>query len=339
MEECRIRYIFGAGASANAIPTVAKFTEELGRWGAYIEEYSTKMRDPIQGKRLKEISRWFSKTAEHTRQTFSIDTLAKMYWFRKDLLEYNKVKSVISLLINLQELKNPCDQRYDSFLAALMDLKEGDLKFASSVQLVAWNYDFQFASSYKKIMGIPAEKMKPIGFENFQKIIRLQNINGSSYNEGSYVINTEHNLDIGNIGNNNYSTTVRIFCEELLNAFDITNEQSHWGNIKFSWEREFDHHNLNEFEPDILVIIGYSFPTYNRELDLPILLPNGYPVNKVYIQCNYYDPEKNDDIDGNTDVKNKLISMGVPHDRIFPISSSKEFYIPFEFGSDRDVVF
>ena len=327
-EEVRIRYILGAGASANAIPTVRDFAGILNLYSAKINSYSREF------PKLATLSNWFNEISKQIQTTFSIDTLAKMYWFRRDLLGYNKIKTVIAVILNLLELDRDCDRRYDAFLSALLQRDGQFLNFPSSIQLVSWNYDFQFASSHRKILNLDIDEMNNVGFMDTKNILPLTNLNGSAFCEGTYKVAKpflNYRIPLSQDGANVFLA----FQEELVNAVEITNEKSHWGNIKFSWEEDLSLDEVMAFKPDVTVVIGYSFPTFNRQVDT--ILMNHHP-RRVYLQCNYFDHTNNRTIDGNKEVTTKLIGMGVHRDVIKPLETSTEFHIPFEFGADANSV-
>lgn len=333
-EKVKIRYILGAGASANAIPTVRDFVGILNLYGAQLNSFAEEF------PQLKILANWFEEISKQIQTTFSIDTLAKMYWFRGDIPGYNRIKTVIAVTLNLLELDRDCDKRYDAFLSALLQREEQVLNFPSSIQLVSWNYDFQFASSHRKILNLNIDEMNNVGFMDTKKILPLTNLNGSAFCKGTYKVAKpfrNYGIPISKDGAN----VIPAFREELIKAVEVTNETTHWGNIKFSWEGKLNIDEINQFKPDVTVIIGYSFPTFNREVDKVLMEQNHH---KVYVQCNYHD-STGEIVDGNSEVISKLIGLGVPekivsnnedYHVIIPIPSSREFHIPFEYGRSTD---
>ena len=124
----------------------------------------------------------------------------------------------------------------------------------------------------------------------------------------------------------------------LFRFYTIENRIQMLGNIKdepfdnfptilYSWEEDsvFKTVRNNALkatrDTNILVIIGYSFPTFNRTIDKN-LLHNMGRLEKVFIQS----PESS--IKGVMQRFNSLYEYDV---EIEPITNVEEFYIPFEY--------
>ncbi len=336
-EEVKIRYIFGAGASANAIPTVTNFASALEQWEKSFGLYASKVYElepKYDPRYLYTLRGWIKEVRNLTQSTFSIDTLAKMRWFQENKMEYNRIKSVISLVIHLSQFTNTVDERYDAFLASLLTKENGQFVFPENIQLLSWNYDFQFILSFEKCMDLTFDQMKIIEPNPLERV-PIININGSAQttNSSKLLANPKH-LDFLKLSKE--ESAIHELRRELPNIIKQTSKTKHWGNIKFSWEKELDINQINQFKPDVTVIIGYSFPTFNREIDRLLLKDNN--PSKVYIQCNYYDGENDRWIDGNKEVHTKLLGMQIHKDVLKPIETSTEFYIPFELYGDRSML-
>lgn len=71
----------------------------------------------------------------------------------------------------------------------------------------------------------------------------------------------------------------------------------------------------------ILVVIGYSFPRYNKDIDAEIFKDSG--IEKVYLQC----PENEV-----SEISKKICMIAeINPDRIIPINNLDTFYVPYEF--------
>ena len=73
------------------------------------------------------------------------------------------------------------------------------------------------------------------------------------------------------------------------------------------------------------VIIGYSFPTFNRETDKAIL-DNLKLIQKIYLQV--------PSIKTFEEIKTKILSLNnnLVHDSIKYVKAGNEFFVPFEFN-------
>ncbi|HMS71159.1 MAG TPA: hypothetical protein PKD18_23600, partial [Saprospiraceae bacterium] len=123
----------------------------------------------------------------------------------------------------------------------------------------------------------------------------------------------------------------KILLEKLINNEPVFN------NIKYSWEGFTDAAYLDLPNQNItkilntakskvanarnFIIIGYSFPYFNREVDSKILSENNF--DKVYIQV----PDKKEF----EAIKERLLSIiGLDYEnRIFHRTEADQFFIPF----------
>ena len=100
--------------------------------------------------------------------------------------------------------------------------------------------------------------------------------------------------------------------------------------ISFSWEPDFGERKIMEEIADaltntkVLVIIGYSFPFFNREIDRFIIknIEDRHDT-KIYIQ----DPDAELLIENIQGLKN-----GFENTKIIPLKNLSQFYIPHELG-------
>ena len=108
-----------------------------------------------------------------------------------------------------------------------------------------------------------------------------------------------------------------------------TNSFDEYPTIMYSWEKNpiFDFVRTNALsetkDTEILIIIGYSFPTFNRTLD-KTLLQNMGQLRKVFIQS----PENS--IKGVMQRFKSLYELNSSIE-VEPVINVDEFYIPFEY--------
>lgn len=169
------------------------------------------------------------------------------------------------------------DERYDSFYAAnLMKNKE----LMPYINIVSWNYDMQYELAYsdfwndKLLIDNIQKNIQVFPLDLNQKINREKSsiikINGT----GNFKSSNENLLfDIINSARYEKDFLINIFKvlfnleESLESEFKMSNQ------LKFAWEddeqvtkaRNYAHEVIRD--SDAVVIIGYSFPTFNRDID------------------------------------------------------------------------
>jgi hypothetical protein len=212
------------------------------------------------------------------------------------------------------------DQRYDSFIAAIAEKRNQQMQLKGNVKVVTWNYDIQLELSLKRYLNKKVHVLK----EEFQI---FPNHNSFSLNQGN-LMNLEQFGMIKLNGNafwDNPSETGEELRTTLFDEYFGNNEpvkvlghllyQLEWlhaNNDKlidqaikyfnFAWESDSTFteryegyaNNISEAtrivsEAEILVVIGYSFPVFNRSVDTH-LFDHMTKLRKVYLQD--LEPEK-----------------------------------------------
>jgi hypothetical protein len=170
------------------------------------------------------------------------------------------------------------DYRYDSFFATLLQKEDDILKLPNNINIISWNYDIQFELAYQNFINkIETDNVK----RNLN--IKLNYYDGANKIDKSiasiYKINGEAsytNKEL--IFNSDFNTLI----DKIKSEFE--NNDSNKTNLHYSWEnKDFYPNNLSfnlgtiMSQSEIIVIIGYSFPTFNREIDRKLF----YEFNKV----------------------------------------------------------
>lgn len=332
----RILYILGAGASANAIPPVNGLNHAIIVWGNAMKEYTSVLELP-QKHSLSRLSKLFLRFGQEAKTSFSVDTLARKYYLRKDFKTLGKLKTVIALTIQLESLSNPTDLRYEAFLASLID--EHTKAIPDSIRIISWNYDLQLTQAYLQILNkFNADMSKSYYEEEVDGYTHLTKLNGSIYNDSTF---SDSYSDLSLIEHHKHKLSKNALLVHGLIEF-IEDRKSNWykltniGSIKFAWEENRDFSALEAFSPTIIVVIGYSFPTYNRDVDKNILNTlNGTKESKVYVQCNFR-TSKGKLVRNFDGVKSNLLGLGVSAEKIVEVAESNEFRIPFELNKPLD---
>lgn len=311
-------YLLGAGASANALPTIANFSEYIAKLKKHGFANELKF-----SKIIKEIS-WL---ASNTDRFTSPDTLAKTNYLKGDLDQYKRIKDIITILFVLLELSplNKFDARYINFICSLV--KGHEPIFPNNVKLLTWNYDSQI-----KLAANLIEQNMLIHWPD--KLFRgeeKEDVSSFHLNGCSSFYNKDNGIFL------EYERNQVIGWDRLIEVYEHLLNQGKNEYIKFAWEEEVNMTNLPIFhleETEIMVIIGYSFPFFNRDIDKLIFsyMPN---LKKIYVQNNdpdykgsilhsLFDLNKREEFDD--DIRNMTI---LP--RIVDIKYVDQFFIPYEY--------
>lgn len=304
-----ITYLLGAGASFNSLPLVSEMYSELNKMDVYIDGFEFKRNAGAARTFLSEMKLEIASVKEH----LSIDTLARKYWLRslKDKSyerKYIRIKNLITCLILFRSLKfkdkdgvvaDPTttiskdanisrntfkiDTRYEAFFAALINK---ECQIPPNIKILSWNYDFQIEKSFqfynsglnlKEIgngMGINYVDFNATNISN--QIIKL---NGTAllFEGQNYIDLNKYDLEAH-----------EIFLRALRNDFDT----NLFSAIKFAWEDDSNISKNRTIASKIIknsryvVVIGYSFPIFNREVDIQIF--DGFVLDenhRVFIQA------------------------------------------------------
>lgn len=367
-----IVYLLGAGASAQCLPVIDELPDRLSVFANIIQEAISFSRPGSTIKKPKEFVpqrlgalqqdvKWLIAEMKSHK---TIDTLAKKFYLIKerhdDLIKLKRVLSayfifeqiVATPTIREDQEKELPDKRYDSFVATIISGKRGELTLSPTFKVLTWNYDIQLELAYQQY-----RPEYPIaGIQHHLQIVPTK----------SYAVGT-HSLDFSKFAciklngiagltsfdQVNKETPKNVDDRERLVAsiYSIANihaspslEESDY--LNYSWENKDDYQYIYRRKEllateanrlmktaDILVVIGYSFPIFNRSIDRLIFddCPN---LKKIYVQ------------DKNADAITKLIARSFANFdndfrtliynntewniEIIPVTSVDQFFIPPE---------
>lgn len=350
-----ITFLFGAGASIEALPIVAQisnrielFVEILKKSDIYIENKSTankKYFNELQNltkyskqqllQQLIEDLEWLKN---ESKKHATVDTFAKKLTITQKKSELKKLKIALSIFFIYEQVKNPTDKRYDTFFASILNY--GIHRLPENINIISWNYDSQFELAFSEYSQVSDVKSNQISLGVRQKHISheydsgfgIYKLNGTTslysteerYRSQAYKMIFEN--FIGEEEVNNHS------IEKLLLSYtEAKYSKSHKLNFSFAWETD---QTVSSFGKDMmsdlltntkqtttLVIIGYSFPFFNRQIDRKII-NNMTNLNKIYFQ----DPNAENIVDRFKAIKeidNNSIS-------VVRIKDVEQFFLPNE---------
>lgn len=266
-----ITYLFGAGASYNSMPVVSELNNDLKKWGSLASDryandkaHRDRFLNEVPELRLKFIRNHVTPVVGALDGFATVDTLARFYTLRKKSNELYTLKKVIDTYFFFRQFggeeasimsdnstrevpKQVFDGRYDSLFAAILT---EDCQLPSNVSILSWNYDLEVERSLAKFRNNEA-------YDNFAHVYHI---------------------------NGRCTPVVRPRTSTNAKAYGTLNFAG--GNeINYAWERPDEvKSEINRLlaKTTHLVLIGYSFPVFNREIDRQILAaPN---LEKIYIQ-------------------------------------------------------
>lgn len=348
----KIIYYFGAGASCEALPVISEIPERLDEFNKFIISDKIKSTDLDDNKfkktgtsaaeilsELKKDTEWLiNKSQRHT----TIDTFAKKLYITDDS-EIDKLKAIFSCFFLFQQAQYGIDHRYDTFYASLIEKAGASIQLPSNIKIISWNYDSQFEmalSKYlpnysvdtirEKLNSIPIPGHKINIKEDEFSLIRLNGIAGAFKNEGTIYrasdisLLTKQDFFSSSIS----KESIEAYQEILLNyAFNKKNDG--YSYLQFSWEQNSLTDEIIEklksvtSDVDILIVVGYSFPFFNRRIDREIL-NNMKGLKRIYMQF----PES---FVNNSIVRIEALLNSKENLDIIPITDIEEFYIPHEY--------
>lgn len=344
----KVTYYLGAGASYNALPIWEK-------QGNSMIEVSNQITSVINNSKLQDDSKYAILFQNETLKKFatqlqefgslaveygSIDIYARRLHLLNEKEKLKNLKYCLSVYFDLwekyfykgQKINNTSfyqkiDKRYYSLLSILLDENGKFPKLNESISIITWNYDLQFEMAYASFLP--------------NKFNSLETINsGLKFKDDLY---SNNRLDIVHMngyrgefksGDNTYpivedkhSDKIEDYLYGLLDNYDqfrVSNKPDYSDCIKYAWERNsktIERAIKIMAETDILVIIGYSFPSFNRQIDDQLIKEF---EKKPYSKVIYQDPNIN------IDVVNSLFRNSEDVELKTDINA-RQFYIPPEF--------
>ncbi len=329
----KITYLFGAGASYNALPLVKDtmrggkviktgLTKSIERLSVVLRERYDK--DPVhQNQYLTMISEDLKWLSSESDDFFTVDTLAKYFYINKRKKEYQRLKKCLSFYLDFEQVVNKrFDKRYLNFLISLIDSS-----LPKDISFLSWNYDVQLELALKRFDLVNKPLSFPIDLKRSNISIltdiphkisefRICHLNGVAglLDQDKQYVQLEHD-DISS------------YLEDFQNI-EKTSKKHHlyfaWeedDNIPFLKDRAFQANQLAA-GTTILVVIGYSFPFFNRIVDKKVFeaFKQANSLKKIYFQDPYLD---------GTFLYNQF---GLDKDNvsIIHIKDVSQFFVPFE---------
>jgi hypothetical protein len=357
-----ITYLIGAGASCNVLPTVKDLPSRLESlcgnfafdWAKPVNDSFTVRQEThepfsvVKEKFINDIKWLYSETLKHS----SIDTFARKLYLTGRIQELIKLKILLNEFFIIEQLFRGIDLRYDAFFATVLSGGGNrDIELPGNIKIISWNYDRQVEFSIgqfvrslhpksinhdsllENIMQIyPGRNSRELNDNRFC-LVKLNGSFGGSLHEDLSYTQMPYNVNIMGTKLNNeqrfgiLERSLIRYSNNLENSL-LKETPKYEPSIYYAWEEKQPVKQIREIalkvaeSTDILVVIGYSFPVFNRNIDRQLLMVMN-KLQKIYIQNT---PQ------GMGGVVQRISSMGNFNPSIIsPIDSTDEFYIPNEF--------
>lgn len=238
----------------------------------------------------------------------TIDTYAKKLALRGQEERLHQLKSFLSLFFtvwqdcdlngNLSKKLFPennfssIDKRYFGLLTNILKKEDGNIVIPENVNFITWNYDTQLERALGEICGLSVPEIfdtytvYPFVKEaNKSKIIHLNGIAGiyKSKNEVTSHFIKQNIINPSPI--NKIKKSLGLF--ESINKKTISIDNT----LTFAWEMKDKTTSFKAAQDimlntDVLVVIGYSFPNFNNEIDKTLIaaLQTQKTKPKIYYQ-------------------------------------------------------
>lgn len=334
-----ITYLFGAGASIGAVPVVnqieSRITEQIKHLSTFKEKLSTsriKVHNlgvsPNHYKGgLETIINELNWMKDACKTHTSIDTFAKkLFLIPGNSSDLKRLKRILSFFFAIEQLLYKPNPRYDTFYASILNEKING--FPSNIKILSWNYDNQFEIAYSDYSGVNEikhnrEQIKLFTHSNNIKSssqgFKLMKLNGSA--DFIYPDRDDKHMFLED---SNELNTQKL--QHLIGMFLFTIKfPSMKPELSFAWEEknrtDYMDAVINEIkDTNVVVVIGYSFPYFNRAIDRKIF-NSMVKLEKVYFQSDKPEiPHSRF-----SSVRNDL-----PPDKLIQFSEVEQFLIPGE---------
>ncbi len=315
-----ITYFTGAGASYYSLPLIKTMGNRMIAFSRFLKTCSEKkiITNPFVETFIKELD----QLIEIANQRTSIDAYARELSLKNSSKELLRIKSVLSSYLIFEQLEKPRDllfesedfnydslptsrKKYDNEIQTLLKTHIDKRYFTfwgehlnlssdtpnNRVKILSWNYDMQFEASYSQIKNFSLElaqknlqvypsTITDINTDNFC-ILKLNGTAGLIAQERKKVYNLfdlqEHKLM------DNLDFLINLLKENYHRSFSLPL-------FTFAWEDDPLVNHTRQMAIDvikktsILVVIGYSFPNFNRDIDRQLFkdIPN---LKKIYYQA------------------------------------------------------
>ena len=319
-------FYIGAGASAKSLPVAKSTPDRLKEIADTVEpigkDYSCDKKD-----RVEVLVRDLRCLSDRSESAPSIDSLARRYYLRGEEQKLRWLKRTLAAFFLLEQSRKTVDPRYTDFFSYMAGLDEQTrLALPTNLRVISWNYDIQFEKAFADFLqhsetseteralqvfpGIPKERYR-------RDLFSILKINGTASMEDgrqSGRLYTAYGQHIG--------ADFKDALESALGFHEDGAPEQLDPYLRFAWEDDGRRNDVLDLIVPVgtLVVVGYSFPLFNRDVDRQVLERLG--SNELYVQVGADGPA----------VKERLVGLGVDAGRVRVVEDVDQFYIPHSYS-------
>ncbi|MDP1989605.1 MAG: hypothetical protein Q8K00_01175 [Syntrophales bacterium] len=181
-------YIFGAGASSEALPLAKDLSDRILSSAAELQAINpiNIQRDPetpldkqLWGGIREDFVKALEWLGSESKRHVSVDTYAKKLFFKNDSQNLKRLKVVLSTYLVVEQSRKPTDKRYDAFLATILNLDaQRNVSLPQHLRIITWNYDTQLEKAFYEFCDDGNHVLKSITL-NKQQIYRVNGYCGT----------------------------------------------------------------------------------------------------------------------------------------------------------------
>lgn len=299
----KVVYLLGAGASfgtrengigspiLTGLPIVSEIGGELENIASLLDSL------PLNDKELEECKQNLIKDFQDLKDHcagITIDSYARELWLQKDMRGFSRVELLLTIFFIFEQIIHKPDSRYKFFLlkVAQRDNVYDALEFSPEIGILSWNYDNQIELAYRQFFGDNYSYIRErLGIydvkdyeqkQHSQKYCNIIKLNGTANftQEEDWLRSSDNNtLD---------ETMLKMV---LKNYVECMQTWACYGMLRLNfawddwWSKDMRTNKIPKLVHDTqtLVVIGYTFPDYNREIDR-IIFENMANLRNIYIQ-------------------------------------------------------
>ena len=346
-----VTYLLGAGASYHALPIVKELSAQIYYWAELIA--SSDMDIKLKQKQYER----FRKYAYYHNSYGTIDTYARsLYLQGNKASELSDLKMFLSQFFLLEQFRSNkpeyltreerkiedtgvlgpfnqefIDHRYLGLFSKLLR-PNTDKRLQDNLMFLSWNYDIQLELAYTKLLGMDIssvpDAMKIMNVHPYSNLIkdeanvihlngiaglyRKDDVNSKIYNlyhemAQRLEVNGLNETVFKNILSDDHGT--RIFDNLMTFAWENENNEGYSEAVLFASEKAS--------YTDAMVVIGYSFPVFNHDIDY-LILKLTKPSCRIILQ------------DPNIDINSFCERFNISQDRVTKVEAVDQFIIPPE---------
>lgn len=222
---------------------------------------------------------------DESKRHLTVDTFAKKLFLQGNDNEFDRLKKTLAAFFMLVQLKYPTDKRYDAFLANILTYP--GKRIPDDITILTWNYDSQFEISYREFNQIGYST--PLYWVNVRKQLGIKDSHDEDTNEGKIfklngtaIFDYFHSFSLlgGSCGDG--------YIKSISSIAKIQQELTPKEHLHFAWETDSESPYMRDIcqnlhDAEVIVVIGYTFPYFNRAIDRT-LFEHLLNLKKIYIQ-------------------------------------------------------